>query len=413
MTEPLIDGIPISSLPPTPSRLPVPSELPTPPPKPNLWNILRDAIGKDLTRIAIPVFFNEPISFLQRLAEDIEYYSLLDRAAHPSLNNTSLRSALVAAFVISHYSSTHLRAAKPFNPLLGETFELVVPEKNIAFIAEQVQHHPPVSAVFVQGNGWSYHTAHEIKNRFLPNSLEVWPEGTVHIRFANGEHYVYEQAHTFVHSIILGNIWLDNSGVITIREVTNKKFTASIKLKRNSFLFKEAKKLGDVSARVVRGPTFSKTAKPVHIMSGNWTSHLMLDGETVWKATPRPGRPLTAGYFMTSWVWSMNPEVLSRSHGLAKTDSRFRPDQRALEKGMHKIASLEKERLENAQRRRKRENDARKITHTPKWFAKQLDPQTGKREWRYKGMYFTEKLKKVENWPVDAPDIFRTEERSS
>ena len=34
---------------------------------------------------------------------------------------------------------------KPFNPLLGETYELFIPGK-LKFIAEQVSHHPPISA---------------------------------------------------------------------------------------------------------------------------------------------------------------------------------------------------------------------------------------------------------------------------
>lgn len=35
----------------------------------------------------------------------------------------------VAAFAASSYSSTVGRTRKPFNPLLGETFEFVSPEK--------------------------------------------------------------------------------------------------------------------------------------------------------------------------------------------------------------------------------------------------------------------------------------------
>ena len=31
--------------------------------------------------------------------------------------------AYVAAFTVSSYSTTAIRSAKPFNPLLGETFE--------------------------------------------------------------------------------------------------------------------------------------------------------------------------------------------------------------------------------------------------------------------------------------------------
>jgi len=34
---------------------------------------LKHSIGKDLTRISFPVFFNEPTSMLQRMAEDMEF----------------------------------------------------------------------------------------------------------------------------------------------------------------------------------------------------------------------------------------------------------------------------------------------------------------------------------------------------
>ena len=46
----------------------------------SLWAIIRECVGKDLTRICLPVYFNEPLSALQKLAEDLEYSALLDQA---------------------------------------------------------------------------------------------------------------------------------------------------------------------------------------------------------------------------------------------------------------------------------------------------------------------------------------------
>ena len=42
-------------------------------PPTSLWSVLKHSIGKDLTRISFPVFFNEPTSMLQRMAEDMEF----------------------------------------------------------------------------------------------------------------------------------------------------------------------------------------------------------------------------------------------------------------------------------------------------------------------------------------------------
>lgn len=47
----------------------------------NLWSIMKNCIGKDLSKIPMPVNFNEPLSMLQRLAEDYEYSEVLDEAA--------------------------------------------------------------------------------------------------------------------------------------------------------------------------------------------------------------------------------------------------------------------------------------------------------------------------------------------
>lgn len=55
------------------------------PDKPNcglgMWSLLKNCIGSDLTRIPMPVYFNEPLSMLQRMTEDFEYAHLLDLAA--------------------------------------------------------------------------------------------------------------------------------------------------------------------------------------------------------------------------------------------------------------------------------------------------------------------------------------------
>ena len=66
--------------------------------------------------------FNEPISMLQRLSEDLEYHELLDKAS--KCQSSLEQMCYVAAFSVSSYSTTVHRTGKPFNPLLGETYEL-------------------------------------------------------------------------------------------------------------------------------------------------------------------------------------------------------------------------------------------------------------------------------------------------
>lgn len=45
-----------------------------------LWSIIKENIGKDLSGVCLPVYFNEPLSSLQKCFEDLEYSYLVDRA---------------------------------------------------------------------------------------------------------------------------------------------------------------------------------------------------------------------------------------------------------------------------------------------------------------------------------------------
>lgn len=101
--------------------------------------------------------FNEPLSMLQRLTEDLEYHELLDRAA--KCENSLEQLCYVAAFTVSSYSTTVFRTSKPFNPLLGETFELDRLEENgYRSLCEQVPPNlllpAPPSAIGVASAGF-------------------------------------------------------------------------------------------------------------------------------------------------------------------------------------------------------------------------------------------------------------------
>jgi len=72
------------------------------------------------------------------MCEELEYSELLDKASEQS--DVYERMVYVAAFAVSSYGSSYYRAgSKPFNPLLGETYECIRDDKGFKFIAEQVK----------------------------------------------------------------------------------------------------------------------------------------------------------------------------------------------------------------------------------------------------------------------------------
>ena len=60
--------------------------------------------------MALPVTFNEPLSLLQRAAEEIEYFDLLNQAAKSV--DTVDRICYVAAFAVSSYAHTKARSGR-------------------------------------------------------------------------------------------------------------------------------------------------------------------------------------------------------------------------------------------------------------------------------------------------------------
>lgn len=71
------------------------------------------------------------------MCEELEYSELLDKAAEQ--DDPYERMVCIAAFAVSSYGSSYYRAAsKPFNPILGETYECIREDKGFRFIAEQV-----------------------------------------------------------------------------------------------------------------------------------------------------------------------------------------------------------------------------------------------------------------------------------
>jgi hypothetical protein len=70
-----------------------------------------------------------------------------------------MRILNVAAFVVSGYASSDGRPCKPFNPLLGETYEVYYPENGIRFFSEKVysllKSHPFLFLLNHKSYAWS------------------------------------------------------------------------------------------------------------------------------------------------------------------------------------------------------------------------------------------------------------------
>lgn len=111
-----------------------------------------------MTKVSLPVALNEPLNALQRSAEMITNMDLIrkmtvsEEVKSDSPESSCFRLICAAVLPVTHLSTNRNRTKKPFNPILGETFEYITPE--VRYFSEQVCHHPPVTAFHFEGEGF-------------------------------------------------------------------------------------------------------------------------------------------------------------------------------------------------------------------------------------------------------------------
>ncbi|PIN04651.1 Oxysterol-binding protein [Handroanthus impetiginosus] len=366
----------------------------------SLWSMIKDNIGKDLTKVCLPVYFNEPLSSLQKCFEDVEYSYLLDRAYEWGKKGNSLMRILnVAAFAVSGYASTDGRNCKPFNPLLGETYEADYPDKGLRFFSEKVSHHPTIVACHCEGTGWRFYGDSNLRSKFWGRSIQLDPVGTLTIEFDDGEVFQWSKVTTSIYNLILGKLYCDQYG--TMRIQGNHNYSCKLKFKEQSII--------DRNPHQVQGIVQDKSGKTVATLFGKWDESMhyvngdcskgkghesLSEAHLLWKRSKPP--KFSTRYNLTRFAITLNELTPGLKEKLPPTDSRLRPDQRCLENGEYEKANAEKLRLEQRQRQARTMQEQ---GWKPRWFAKDKGSDT----YRYIGGYW--EAREHGNWEL-CPDIF-------
>ncbi|XP_017277989.1 oxysterol-binding protein-related protein 1 isoform X1 [Kryptolebias marmoratus] len=386
----------------------------------SIWSILKKCIGMELSKIAMPVVFNEPLSFLQRLTEYMEHTYLIHQAN--AATDSVERMKCVAAFAVSAVASQWERTGKPFNPLLGETYELIREDLGFRWVSEQVSHHPPISAFHAEGleEDFVFHGSIYPKLKFWGKSIEAEPKGIITLELPKyNEAYTWTNPTCCVHNIIVGQLWIEQYGNV---EVINQKTG-----ERCSMAFKPCGLFGK-ELHKVEGYIQDKSKKKLCAIYGKWTdclyavdpvtfeSHKKMDkknsedkknnkessadeseempppdaetvqvipgSELVWKITPRPENS-SKFYAFSTFTMQLNELSKSMEGVLPPTDSRLRPDIRAMENGDIDLASTEKKRLEEKQRTARKNRSKSTEEWKIRWFQQGPNPHNKAQDWLY------------------------------
>jgi len=358
---------------------------PAPPCNISLASILRKSIGKDSSGMVMPMGLNEPLNGLQRLCEELEYSDLLDKAAKEE--DPLERLVLIAAFAVSNYASHRSRAErKPFNPMLGETYEYVDAAKQIRFVSEKVCHRPLVLACHAASylHGWEWWQDQKVKTKFWGKSIEYIPSGSVNIKFDNGGHFRWGKVVSCLRNVLGSNKWIENYGEMTIENLCTG-HSAVLSFKSSGSFFGSSSS----SSNEVQG-IISDGARSIKV-SGRWDDLLMRETEggrleVVWRASPFP--PLYQEYYgFTYFALRLNQLLPGQADSLPPTDTRLRPDQRMLEEARVQEAEAQQLCLIERQRAVRQEMEAAGLEWTPLWFHS----TDGGDSWSFTGQYWEAK----------------------
>ncbi|KAL2596847.1 hypothetical protein AAZV13_11G126300 [Glycine max] len=336
----------------------------------------------------------------------MEYSYLLDQADESE--DPYMQLVYATSWAISVYFA-YQRTWKPFNPILGETYEMVN-HGGITFLAEQVSHHPPMSAAHAENEHFTYDVTSKLKTKFLGNSVDVYPVGRTRVTLKrDGVVLDLVPPPTKVNNLIFGRTWIDSPGEMIMTNLTTGD---------KAVLYFQPCGWFGAGRYEVDGYIYNSSEEPKILMTGKWNESMSYqpcdsEGEPlpntelkeVWHVADVPQNDK---FQYTHFAHKINSFDTAPKKLLA-SDSRLRPDRYALEMGDLSKSGAEKSSLEERQRAEKRSREEKGHSFTPRWFdlTEEVTPTPwGDLEiYQYNGKYTEHRAAADNSGSIDDVDV--------
>jgi len=326
-------------------------------------------IGVDLSRITLPTFILEPRSMLEKLTDFMAHGEFLNTV--PKTEDPVDRMIAIVKWYLSGFYIRPQGVKKPYNPILGEIFrckwQFEQTESLTQYVAEQVSHHPPISALYGSNRKEGYVISGSLhpRSKFLGTSAASILEGEAAVTFIglDGEEYTITFPSFYARGILFGTLLMEMCGTVNIN-CAKTGLKTEIEFKAKPFWGGEY--------NVISGKIKNKASETLYNINGKWDSVInIVSSKTkvssvLWdpkgaKRIPMIVRPLSEQEQHESQrLWS------------AVTDAIKKKDQ--------KIATDEKTKLEEEQRAGVKQRKESGIVWVPKLFY----TRDGGKTWHYR-----------------------------
>ncbi|KAG0165757.1 Oxysterol binding protein [Apophysomyces sp. BC1015] len=321
----------------------------------------------DLSSLTCPAFFLNGLSLLEYGTYWGDHPTCFTAVSDPS--NPQERMLAVTRWFMStlwgSYASrctNGLTEKKPFNPILGEQFHCTLGD--VKCVCEQVRHHPPISAFYLENEkaGVSLNGHCGQKSRFKGTAIKIEQVGRATLYLKNcDEQYVIDFPDLFIRGVLTGSCYLELSGICTIACTNGAKSVVEF-VPKPWF----SGEYNHIKGSIVYGGTkyyalFGRWSHRSYFSSANGSSagepQLLFDAEA--ESTARRMTP------------PCDDQQEIESHRLWSKVSE------ALERKDYHIATAEKSKIEEWQRKLRRERAEKNEDWIPSLFSFQLDKDAG------------------------------------
>lgn len=260
-------------------------------------------IGMDLTKVTLPTFILERRSLLEMYADFFAHPDLFKEI--PDIKDPGDRMIQVLKWYLSsfHAGRKGSVAKKPYNPILGEIFQCfykcrenhVAPSQDnlassgpipwatkddVTFLAEQVSHHPPISAFYAEceNKRICFNSQIWTKSKFLGLSIGVHMMGSGSVFVSDhDEEYIMTFPNAYGRSILTVP-WVELGGRT---EITCAKsgYSSQIELHTKPFY-------GGKRNRITAEVFAPNQKKPILSVSGEWNGIMYAKFADDKEATP-------------------------------------------------------------------------------------------------------------------------------
>ena len=354
-------------------------------------NIVKEMISIFTQKIPAPIYFNEPLSMGQKQCEKFFYLDMLTKAAREK-NDKPLQMCYICAFIIGELFLNVGRFLKPFNPILGETYEYFENSHKFRYYSEQVKHKPQITAFVGETPEFACYgdTLGESSFKFL-KGIELSYKNKINIYLKKTKsNYVFNRPLIYIKGLMKPPMYNDYSGTTIIEDINDKNVKCVLNFIEQSWSSNE---LGNFE-----GKAYLNEEEVKYLIGGNWQEEIYItDGDgnnkKVLLSLNKKNTYLqnsTEKYSLPFYSCNLNYINENLNNSLPKNDSRFRQDIRLLEKGDH---CLQKAQMYKNSYEEKQRKEIKDEGHQILFFTEKINEETEDNYYIPNGKYW--QLKKT------------------